>query len=37
MDEIMLGDVTVARVQEMRGPVGMTPRQFFLGWTDEAW
>ncbi|MFG3019788.1 MBL fold metallo-hydrolase [Streptomyces sp. NPDC048254] len=37
MNEIMLGDVTVARVEEMHGPVGMTPGQFFPGWTDEAW
>ena len=37
MNEITLGDVTVARVEEMHGPVGMTPGQFFPGWTDEAW
>ena len=33
MNEIKLGDVTVARVEEMHGPVGMTPEQFFPGWT----
>jgi glyoxylase-like metal-dependent hydrolase (beta-lactamase superfamily II) len=37
MNEITLGDVTVARVEEMHGPVGMTPEQFFPGWTDQAW
>ena len=37
MNEIKIGDVTVARVEEMHGPVGMTPEQFFPGWTGEAW
>ena len=37
MNEITLGDVTVARVEEMHGPVGMTPEQFFPGWAGEAW
>jgi hypothetical protein len=31
MNEITLGDVTVIRVEEMHGPVGMTPEQFFPG------
>jgi glyoxylase-like metal-dependent hydrolase (beta-lactamase superfamily II) len=37
MNEITLGDVTVARVEEMRGPVGMTPEQFFPGWGERDW
>ncbi|MEY9933997.1 glyoxylase-like metal-dependent hydrolase (beta-lactamase superfamily II) [Catenulispora sp. GP43] len=37
MNEITLGDVTVARVQEMHGPVGMTPEQFFPGWPQQDW
>jgi glyoxylase-like metal-dependent hydrolase (beta-lactamase superfamily II) len=34
---IMLGDVTVARVEEMHGPVGMTPEQFFPGSPERHW
>jgi glyoxylase-like metal-dependent hydrolase (beta-lactamase superfamily II) len=38
MNEITLGDVTIARVEEIHGPVGMTPEQFFPTWTDNtAW
>jgi glyoxylase-like metal-dependent hydrolase (beta-lactamase superfamily II) len=37
VDEITLGDVTVTRVEEMHGPVGMTPDQFFPGSPEEAW
>ena len=37
MDEITLGDVTVIRVEEMHGPVGMTPEQFFPGSPAEHW
>ena len=37
MNEITLGDVSVTRVEEMHGPVGMTPEQFFPGWSGEDW
>src|SRR2546423_14817314 len=37
MNEITLGDVTIARVEEMHGPVGMTPGQFFPGWPEQDW
>lgn len=37
MDSIILGDVTVTRVEESHGPVGMTPEQFFPGWDAEDW
>ena len=37
MNEITLGDVSVTRVEEMHGPVGMTPEQFFPGWSEEDW
>ena len=37
MNEITLGDVTIARVEEMHGPVGMTPGQFFPGWARDDW
>jgi glyoxylase-like metal-dependent hydrolase (beta-lactamase superfamily II) len=37
MDEIKLGDVTVIRVEEMHGPVGMTPEQFFPGSPAHIW
>ena len=37
MNEITLGDVSVTRVEEMHGPVGMTPEQFFPGWSAEDW
>jgi glyoxylase-like metal-dependent hydrolase (beta-lactamase superfamily II) len=36
-NEITIGDVTVARVEELHGPVGMTPEQFFPGWPDRDW
>ena len=37
MNEITLGDVTVARIEEMHGPVGMTPDQFFPGSPQDLW
>jgi glyoxylase-like metal-dependent hydrolase (beta-lactamase superfamily II) len=37
MDAIKLGDVTVIRVEEMHGPVGMTPEQFFPGSPEPPW
>jgi hypothetical protein len=37
VDEIKLGDVTVTRVEETHGPVGMTPAQFFPGSPERAW
>lgn len=36
-NEITLGDVTIARVEETHGPVGMTPGQFFPGWPEQDW
>ncbi|MEU4498757.1 MBL fold metallo-hydrolase [Streptomyces sp. NPDC023998] len=36
-NEIKLGDVTVTRIEEMHGPVGMTPQQFFPGSPEQAW
>jgi glyoxylase-like metal-dependent hydrolase (beta-lactamase superfamily II) len=36
-DTLILGDVTVARIEEMHGPVGMTPEQFFPGWSEDDW
>ncbi|MFL6115882.1 MAG: MBL fold metallo-hydrolase [Catenulispora sp.] len=35
--EITLGEVAIARVEEMHGPVGMTPGQFFPGWSEQDW
>ncbi|HEV2634660.1 MAG TPA: MBL fold metallo-hydrolase [Actinocrinis sp.] len=35
--EIKLGDVTVTRIEEMHGPIGMTPDQFFPGTSEQAW
>jgi glyoxylase-like metal-dependent hydrolase (beta-lactamase superfamily II) len=37
MNEITLGDVAVIRVEEMHGPVGMTPEQFFPGSPEKYW
>ncbi|GAB2485024.1 MBL fold metallo-hydrolase [Promicromonospora xylanilytica] len=37
MHEIVLGDVTVTRVMEYFGPVGMTPDTFFPESPDGAW
>ena len=37
MREIVLGDVTVTRVMEYFGPVGMTPDAFFPESPDGAW
>jgi hypothetical protein len=37
MNEITLGDVTVTRIEEMHGPIGMTPDQFFPGSPEQEW
>ena len=37
MDNITLGDVSVIRVEEMHGPIGMTPDQFFPGSPEADW
>jgi glyoxylase-like metal-dependent hydrolase (beta-lactamase superfamily II) len=37
MNEMKLGDVIVTRVEEMHGPVGMTPQQFFPGSPESDW
>lgn len=37
MNSITLGDVEVVRVEEMHGPVGMTPEQFFPGSPQHLW
>jgi glyoxylase-like metal-dependent hydrolase (beta-lactamase superfamily II) len=37
VNEITLGDVTVARIEEMHGPLGMTAEQFFPGSPDDLW
>jgi glyoxylase-like metal-dependent hydrolase (beta-lactamase superfamily II) len=37
MDEIVLGDVSVTRVLEYFGPVGLSPGTFFPDSPDEAW
>jgi glyoxylase-like metal-dependent hydrolase (beta-lactamase superfamily II) len=37
MSDIVLGDVEVTRVEEMHGPVGMTPEQFFPRSPEEEW
>lgn len=37
MDQIVLGDVTVTRVQEWNGPIGMSPQAFIPGSPDAAW
>jgi glyoxylase-like metal-dependent hydrolase (beta-lactamase superfamily II) len=37
MNELMIGDVGVSRVEEVHGPVGMTPAQFFPGWEERDW
>jgi glyoxylase-like metal-dependent hydrolase (beta-lactamase superfamily II) len=37
MDQLTLGDVTVIRVEEMHGPIGMTPDQFFPGSPETDW
>jgi glyoxylase-like metal-dependent hydrolase (beta-lactamase superfamily II) len=37
MNEIKLGDVTVTRIEETHGPVGMTPDQFFPGSPEQIW
>jgi hypothetical protein len=36
MNEIKLGDVTITRIEEMHGPIGMTPDQFFPGSPERA-
>ena len=37
MDQIQLGSVTVTRVREYFGPVGLTPGAFFPESPDEVW
>jgi glyoxylase-like metal-dependent hydrolase (beta-lactamase superfamily II) len=37
MDQIILGDVTVTRVREWYGPIGMGPRAFIPGLPESAW
>jgi glyoxylase-like metal-dependent hydrolase (beta-lactamase superfamily II) len=37
MTDMILGDVEIARVEEMHGPLGMTPEQFFPGSPKEEW
>ncbi len=37
IEQIELGDVTVTRVKEYYGPVGMTPGQFFPTVPESAW
>lgn len=37
MNEIKLGAVTVTRIEEMRGPLGMTPRELFPGMPEQTW
>lgn len=37
MDQLTLGDVSVIRVEEMHGPIGMTPDQFFPGSPESDW
>ena len=37
MNEISLGDVTVTRIEEMHGPIGMTPDQFFPDSPEQHW
>jgi hypothetical protein len=36
MTDMILGDVEIARVEEMHGPLGMTPEQFFPGSPGQA-
>ena len=37
MEEITLGNVTIARVEESHGPIGMTPDQFFPDSKEQDW
>lgn len=37
MNAITLGDVSVVRIEEMHGPIGMTPEQFFPGSPERDW
>ncbi|GAA4855631.1 MBL fold metallo-hydrolase [Saccharopolyspora rosea] len=37
MQEIVLGDVTITRVVEYHGPVGMSPATFFPDAPEQAW
>jgi glyoxylase-like metal-dependent hydrolase (beta-lactamase superfamily II) len=37
MEEIKLGEVSVARIEESHGPVGMTPEQFFPNSAERDW
>ncbi|AOS63187.1 MBL fold metallo-hydrolase [Actinoalloteichus hymeniacidonis] len=36
-EQIVLGDVTVTRIKEFYGPVGMTPDEFFPDSPDGSW
>ena len=33
MDQIALGNVTINRIEEMHGPIGMTPDQFHASYS----
>lgn len=37
MDEIKLGDVTITRIEEMHGPLGLTPQELIPGVPEQAW
>ncbi|MBP2472340.1 glyoxylase-like metal-dependent hydrolase (beta-lactamase superfamily II) [Crossiella equi] len=37
MNQIMLGEVTVTRVTEYYGPVGLKPAEFFPGTPESSW
>lgn len=37
MQDIVLGDVTITRVNEYYGPVGLSPKTFFPDASEEAW
>ena len=37
VDQITLGEVTITRVWEHHGPVGMTPEQFFPETSPRTW
>lgn len=37
MNDLTLGDVSVTRLEEMHGDVGMTTQQLFPGSTEEEW
>jgi glyoxylase-like metal-dependent hydrolase (beta-lactamase superfamily II) len=37
MDEIELGDVSVTRIEEMHGPLGISPQELTPGVPDQVW